>query len=318
MSRIIFTLLISVVTLVSCIDAEDTSAPRLEVSTQTIRFDEDGKPDDDCNGIISILANRPWRAAVSDDADWVKLSGKKGDGDGCLGLKISKSKKGRTAEVTIWLYNSADLRLKVVKVTVLQGEGAAPVVEIFRETFGTTAVKVDAQGNPDQAGYFPFVDAYTGWSADNITYSGNNTSVRTSGIASAGYDGASGGSGLWFGGAPATFTAQNIALDEEQVDLRLTFGSQCGVNTDGAYDNTFQSDKLTVAVSADGSTWEDLEYDVNDGDAAHPYWVQGVSDFTFEEAVDELYVRFTCTLASAFRLDDVVLSTGNGGQEIAL
>lgn len=193
--------------------------------------------------------------------------------------------------------------------------GGEPIAYIYNETVGNDASASDK----------PFVDVYTGWvrngsGASNVTYSGTNASVRSSGISSTGaYDNASGPNVIFFGKS-ANFVINKIALTSEQTKLRLTFGASSSLRneSDGSYDNNFDASKFTVSLSADGTTWCPVTYTKNDGDQNHPYWIYATSDFTLKQATGELYIKFEAGISSAIRLDDISLTTGEGGQEIDL
>ena len=195
-------------------------------------------------------------------------------------------------------------------VNVLQGEVVPPTL-IFNETAGNEAVD-------DK----PLVSAYTGWNttgegASKVSYEGTNTSIRSSGKSSAGaYDGASGPNVIFFGSAPATFTVKDITLASDQTNLKLTFGGQYydGDNND----NNFNKDNFVVYLSANGTDYTPLSYEVNDGDQVDPYWVFATKNFTLKNATSTLYIKFEAKASSKFRLDDITLMTGNGGEEIDL
>lgn len=186
---------------------------------------------------------------------------------------------------------------------------------IYKETVGTLTLSDN-----------PYVDAYTGWAkagsgAANVTYSGSKTSVRKSGLANTdAYENASGPNVVFFGVAPSYFIVNKIALTSEQTKLKLTFGASYSAKDEstGKYDNTFDISKFTVSLSADGSTWTPITYTKNNGDATSPYWISANADFTLKNAVTALYIKFEASVSSAIRLDDITLSTGNGGQEITL
>lgn len=179
-------------------------------------------------------------------------------------------------------------------------------------------------GNADASGK-PSVSGYTGWNktgdgAANVTYAGNNTTVRLTGLASTdAYEGASGPNVVFFGSAPANFDIQKIALAEGQTNLKLTFGgSRSSMGDDGQHDNTFDTSKFKVEVSANGTAWTEIAYEKNNGDTETPYWIFATANFTLKKAASELYIRFTANESSVYRLDDITLATGNGGQEVDL
>ena len=301
-------------TFMGCVDDnDDTSAPYLKVTPTSLAFNEDGTPKEG-DGSFAVEANRPWRVTMDDEAaTWVTVEPASGDGNATVEVRVPATTKGQSAELTFAIYNSyGDLQTQ--KVTVTQG-AVVPAQTIFHTTIGNTAVS-----SP-----YPYPDQYEDWNtsgtgAEGVTFSGQNSSVRASGLSNAGaYDGASGPNVVFFGGAPASFTINKIKLTSSQTDLRLTFGGSYSFkNDDGSYDNVFNTDKFHVALSANGTDWKEITYTKNSGDAATPYWVFCTSDFTLDPAVSELYVRFTAEVSSVYRLDDITLATGNGGQIVNL
>ncbi len=73
-----------------------------------------------------------------------------------------------------------------------------------------------------------------------------------------------------------------------------------------------------MALSADGTSWTPITYTSNGGDSKEPYWIRATSNFTLKKATGSLYIRFTATESSVYRLDDINLSTGTGGTEVDL
>lgn len=290
-------------------DNDDMGAPYLNVTPENLTFDAEGQPADEYNGTFIVETNRPWRAIVEDEQTWVRLSATEGEGDAAVTVTVPASNIGQSAKVTFEVYNSYGALIQK-DVNVLQGEVVPPTI-IFNETAGNEAVD-------DK----PLVSAYTGWNttgegASKVSYEGTNTSIRSSGKSSAGaYDGASGPNVIFFGTAPATFTVKNITLASDQTNLKLTFGGQYydGDNND----NNFNKDNFVVYLSANGTDYTPLSYEVNDGDQVDPYWVFATKNFTLKNATSTLYIKFEAKASSKFRLDDITLMTGNGGEEIDL
>lgn len=290
-------------------DNDDMGAPYLNVTPENLTFDAEGQPADEYNGTFIVETNRPWRAIVEDEQTWVRLSATEGEGDAAVTVMVPASNIGQSAKVTFEVYNSYGALIQK-DVNVLQGEVVPPTI-IFNETAGNEAVD-------DK----PLVSAYTGWNttgegASKVSYEGTNTSIRSSGKSSAGaYDGASGPNVIFFGSAPATFTVKNITLASGQTNLKLTFGGQYydGDNND----NNFNKDNFVVYLSANGTDYTPLSYEVNDGDQVDPYWVFATKNFTLKNATSTLYIKFEAKASSKFRLDDITLMTGNGGEEIDL
>lgn len=289
-------------------DNDDMGAPYLNVTPENLTFDAEGHPDE-YNGTFIVETNRPWRAIVEDEQTWVRLSATEGEGDAAVTVTVPASNIGQSAKVTFEVYNSYGALIQK-DVNVLQGEVVPPTI-IFNETAGNEAVD-------DK----PLVSAYTGWNttgegASKVSYEGTNTSIRSSGKSSAGaYDGASGPNVIFFGTAPATFTVKNITLASGQTNLKLTFGGQYYDQDNN--DNGFKKDDFVVSLSANGTDYTPLSYEVNNGDQEDPYWVFATKNFTLKNATSTLYIKFEANISSKFRLDDITLMTGNGGEEIDL
>lgn len=290
-------------------DNDDMGAPYLNVTPENLTFDAEGQPADEYNGTFIVETNRPWRAIVEDEQTWVRLSATEGEGDAAVTVTVPASNIGQSAKVTFEVYNSYGALIQK-DVNVLQGEVVPPTI-IFNETAGNEAVD-------DK----PLVSAYTGWNttgegASKVSYEGTNTSIRSSGKSSAGaYDGASGPNVIFFGTAPATFTVKNITLASGQTNLKLTFGGQYYDQDNN--NNGFKKDDFVVSLSANGTDYTPLSYEVNNGDQEDPYWVFATKNFTLKNATSTLYIKFEANISSKFRLDDITLMTGNGGQEVDL
>lgn len=292
-------------------DNDDMGAPYLNVTPENLTFDAEGQPADEYNGTFIVETNRPWRAIVEDEQTWVRLSATEGEGDAAVTVTVPASNIGQSAKVTFEVYNSYGALIQK-DVNVLQGEVVPPTL-IFNETVGNEAVD-------DK----PLVSAYTGWNttgegASKVSYEGTNTSIRSSGKLSGGYDGASGSNKIFFGSAPATFDINTITMPAGKTNYRIIFGGAYSKKNGATYDNIFKPESFHVAVG-NGTDWSgNLTYEkIGGSDTTDPYWIQFAVDFTLKEAVSQLSIRFTADLASGFAIDDVQLVEGNGGQEVDL
>lgn len=300
-------LMVLTVSFTACVDDnDDTEAPYLEVDPTTLTFENGGTQSFD------ISTNRPWNATVEDNANWVTLSKTSGEGSATVQVSVPEGTNGE-AKINITIGNQSG-PLKTATVTVKSGVVVESKV-LYSETVGNKSVSFP----------WPLAGEYDGWNktgdaAANVTYAGNNASVRSSGLANTdAYEGASGPNAVFFGSAPATFDIQKIALAEGQTNLKLTFGgSRSSMGDDGQYDNTFDTSKFKVEVSANGTAWTEIAYEKNNGDTETPYWIFATANFTLKKAASELYIRFTANESSVYRLDDITLATGNGGQEVDL
>lgn len=297
--------MLMMVSFTACVnDNEDTEAPYLEVNPATLTFENGGVQ------TLEISTNRQWKATV-EDADWISLSKTQGEGSDQIQVSVPEGTIGE-AKINIIMSNRSGI-LKSATVNVKAGT----VIEsklIYNETLG----------NAD-ASQKPYISDYQGWNksgdgSTSVEYAGNKTSIRSSGLTNTdAYEGASGPNVVFFGTAPATFDINKIALAEGQTNLKLTFGaSRSKQNEDKSYDNSFTPETFKVSVSSNGTNWQEITYEKNNGDAEHPYWILATANFTLKKAVPELYIRFTASESSVFRLDDISLSTGYGGQEVNL
>ena len=301
-------------------DNDDMGAPYLNVTPENLTFDAEGQPADEYNGTFIDETNRPWRAIVEDEQTWVRLSATEGEGDAAVTVTVPASNIGQSAKVTFEVYTSYGALIQK-DVNVLQGE-VKPATVIYGNNFDKTL----AAKENDRWPFLDQSDAWqhaTGTGIESVPYAYKNMSVRSSQKNSGGYDGASGQNKIFFGTAPANFDIDNITLPSGETNYRITFGANYSKNNDGTYDNTFKPEYFHVWVG-DGTTWKELKYEkIGGSDETDPYWVQFKSDFTLKTALKELSLRFTTTTGgeaanSAFSIDDLSFTNGNGGQEVDL
>lgn len=302
-------------------DNDDMGAPYLNVTPENLTFDAEGQPADEYNGTFIVETNRPWRAIVEDEQNWVRLSATEGEGDAAVTVTVPASNIGQSAKVTFEVYNSYGALIQK-DVNVLQGE-VKPATVIYGNNFDKTLAAKDANNR------WPFLDQSDAWQnatgtgIESVTYAYKNMSVRSSQKNSGGYDGASGQNKIFFGTAPANFDIDNITLPSGETNYRITFGANYSKNNDGTYDNTFKPEYFHVWVG-NGTTWKELKYEkIGGSDETDPYWILFKSDFTLKTALKELSIRFTTTTGgeaanSAFSIDDLSFTNGNGGQEVDL
>lgn len=191
------------------------------------------------------------------------------------------------------------------------GDEEPPVVNaIYRETFGTAAV----------ASPWPLAGAYTSWAkagsgATTVTYEGQNASIRSSGRDNTGgYANASGPNHVFFGAVPNEFVVKSITMPASATKLKLTFGGQFYNNVN----NDFKVSEMAVSLSANGTDWTPLTYTISGDPNATPNWIFATADFTLTAVTSRLYIKFSASVASVYRVDDITLTEGEGGQSIDL
>ena len=185
---------------------------------------------------------------------------------------------------------------------------------LYYENFdGKAAVK---DGN-----YWPYVTDFpemknaAGPAAANVSYDGHNTTVRNNSNSDGTYSdyAGSGVNNIFFGKVENHFTIKGLALESTQKNLVLTFGTEKYSQSLGS---KFTPSEFIVSLSADGEKWSAIEYTF--AGTAEGRWNVATANFTLAEVPAELYIKFSATAESAYRLDDVTLDEGEGGQLIDL
>ena len=180
----------------------------------------------------------------------------------------------------------------------------------------------DGQGAAqDSSNYWPYVNDFpemknaAGAAATNVSYEGYNATVRNNSNSDGTYSdyAGSGVNNIFFGKGNAWFMIKELALESSQKNLTLTFGTEKYSQTLGS---KFTPSEFLVQLSADGSTWSNVEYTF--AGTAEGRWNVATANFTLKTVPEKLYIKFTALAESAYRLDDVTLDLGNGGQEIDL
>ena len=180
----------------------------------------------------------------------------------------------------------------------------------------------DGQGAAqDSSNYWPYVNDFpqmknaAGAAATNVSYEGYNATVRNNSNSDGSYSdyAGSGVNNIFFGKGNAWFMIKELALESSQNNLTLTFGTEKYSQSLGS---KFTPSEFLVQLSADGSTWSNVEYTF--AGTAEGRWNVATASFTLKTVPEKLYIKFTALAESAYRLDDVTLDLGNGGQEIDL
>lgn len=289
--------------------------PSVEVSATSLNFtNEEG------NETLNVTANADWKAET--DADWVTITPAAGKGDATITIAVSANDTGavRTTVVKVIALHKTYGAWDTKKVTVSQSATETPTVKeelLYGDNFdGEEATKTYGSGSS-----WPYIDQFPqfanqeGPASENVTYSGKGVSIRansTSNSQYSDYDG-SGLNNIFFGSS-AYFQVNNITLAEGQQNLKLTFGSE-KYTQDG--DSTFKNEEFRIYVSKDGNAWAEIkEYTFAGTEGGR--WNVATAEFTLNAVPETLYLKFAATVASVYRLDDVKLYTGNGGQLIDL
>lgn len=303
---------------VACEDKGDdvVADPKVEVSATSLNFTmEEGSQS------VELTANADWKVEV-DDADWLTVTPAAGKGDATLTVAVAMNESGavRTAIVKVIALHKEYGNWDTKKITVSQSASETPTVEeelLYGDNFdGEEATKTYGSGSS-----WPYIDQFPqfanaeGPASDNVTYSGKGVSVRANSTSDSQYsDYAGSGSNNIFFGSSAYFQVNNITLAEGQTNLKLTFGSE-KYTQDG--DSTFKNEEFHIYASKDGNGWVEIkEYTFAGTEGGR--WNVATAEFTLNAVPETLYLKFAADVASVYRLDDVKLYTGNGGQAIDL
>ena len=303
---------------VACEDKGDdvVADPKVEVSATSLNFTmEEGSQS------VELTANADWKVEV-DDADWLTVTPTAGKGDATLTVAVAMNESGavRTAIGKVIALHKEYGNWDTKKITVSQSASETPTVEeelLYGDNFdGEEATKTYGSGSS-----WPYIDQFPqfanaeGPASDNVTYSGKGVSVRANSTSNSQYsDYAGSGSNNIFFGSSAYFQVNNITLAEGQTNLKLTFGSE-KYTQDG--DSTFKNEEFHIYASKDGNGWVEIkEYTFAGTEGGR--WNVATAEFTLNAVPETLYIKFAADVASVYRLDDVKLYTGNGGQTIDL
>ncbi len=294
---------------------EVSDNPSVAVSTTSLNFAmEEGSQS------VDITSNADWKAEC--DADWVTVTPAAGTGDAKLTVAVAMNDSGEARETLIKVIALHKIygNWETKKITVKQSASTdVPVTEefLYGDNFdGKEATK--EYGNSNSS--WPYIDQFPefanpeGPAAENVTYSGSGVSVRANSTSNSSYSdyAGSGSNNIFFGGG-AYFQVNDIALDAAQVNYKMTFGSE-KYTQDG--DSTFKPEEFIVSLSKNGEEWAPVTYTYAGTEPGR--WNMATAEFTLAAGVETLYIKFEAKVASVYRLDDVKLYVGNGGQTIDL
>lgn len=151
-----------------------------------------------------------------------------------------------------------------------------------------------------------------------VTYSFSGMTVRNgSGLANSSNDGNSSslyaGSGVnnLFFAKDNYFQVKNITLDASKRNYVLSFGSIRSVFNAEEGGSVFDADQFSAYISRDGAKWVKLAYTFASGSAPDAKWDKLSSTFTLPAGTSALYLYFTTTEASTYRIDDLDLSVSS-------
>lgn len=325
---LIASFMVAAVSLAACEKDDDQNGggnPEIAVSTTSVSFTKAEESQS-----FQITSNADWKIeieyAVGDQ--WLTVTPMSGKGDATVNLSVPTNDTGavRSAVVKCIALHPEYGNWDTKRVNISQSATDTPPVEekvLYFDNFdGKLAEKTYGSGSS-----WPFIDQFPefanpeGPAATDVTYTGQNVSVRNGSGDSASqyslYPG-SGSNNIFFGKVPAYFIVNGLQLTPEQNTLQLTFGTEYydGNNKEAGFDKS----KFHVLVSKNGqdNSWVELEYTFPANADLVGKWNLATADFTLTAVPEKLYIKFLADAASVIRIDDVKISTGNGGQSVTL
>lgn len=280
--------------------AEDGTYAVVEAASFT--FNEN----DPTKNVIQVLANTEWTVYWTPETSGVSVSPATGSGNGSF--YVADMPAGQTLKFGVKTA-SGKTASQFVTVTRTSGPGGddgddggdTPAGEtVFNLDFGDGTGGIWADTNEEWK-------TQTGSGASTVFYNTSRMRINNDDFNSSGrYAGASGKAyaKIWTDGDPGYFTIRNITLPAGQTAYTLTFGT------------IFPEGDMNLEVSADGSSWKRLTYK---GASAYNTWTKASVGFTLTDAVPSLSIRYSVTGVQreyGLSFDDVVLTTGGGGQQI--
>ncbi|MBO7263799.1 MAG: BACON domain-containing protein, partial [Alistipes sp.] len=305
---------------VGCTPQEEPAAadPKVELSKSSVNFSSAEGSES-----VNITCNSEWEVEVDEAADWVTVSPMSGSKNATITIAVAENTTGdvRSTTVKVFALHATYGRYDSKKITVSQSADQNVTVDeelLYSDNFDGEEAKKE-YGNSNSS--YPYIDQFPqfanaeGPASENVAYTGTGVSVRsnsTSNSSYSDYDG-SGLNNIFFGGG-AYFVINNIApLKEGHNQYKLTFGTE-KYTQDG--DSTFKNSEFIVSLSKDGEKWAPIEYTFAGTEPGR--WNVATANFALATVPEALYIKFEAKVASVYRIDDVKLYVGNGGQSVDL
>lgn len=279
---------------------------------------------------VHIVTPAQW--VITIDTEGVTVSQSEGTGDVTVTFTVPEAVAMRTIKATVTATGFlAGVELTDSKVITILQSDLALSTNIYYDNCGDAVSKVD--------GYWPYVDAYTGWAPkggdgvdqSGVTYTGKNASVRNSGKAWAPVDAtyATDAPYAYISKADANFVINNIALKsgEKSYIFSFTVFNQYASLIASPYTPVpaviEHGKTFKLYASVDGQNWADMPFNVS----ADGNWQYVVSQFSLPADAEKLHIKFADYVAdkttalpstdyqyqAALRLDDFSLSIGGEG-----
>ena len=302
---------------VACMPEDEASKadPKVELSQSTANFNAA-----EGSQTINVKANCKWTVEF-EGADWVTITPMSGSNNGTITVAVAENTTGeiRKVEAKVFAMHATYGKFGNVKLTISQSADENVTVDeelLYSDNFDGVVATEGTNGYPSVTDLPAFANAQ-GPASENVTYEGvGKVSIRSNSTSDGNYSDykGSGKNNIFFGTGETAFVIKNIApLKEGQMSYKLTFGTEKYSSSNGSL---FTPSEFIVSLSKDGEKWAPIEYTF--AGTAEGRWNVATANFTFATLPDALYIKFEAKVASSYRLDDVKLYVGNGGQTVDL
>ena len=299
-------------------DDSKSATPTLSVSTESLVFTDATEK----TQTVQITANCEWKVVTS-SLDWATVEPMNGRGNGTISVTVQELPAGtnlREGKISFTLIHAEFGNWGTAEQSIAVSQVAGSEVPTGEIAYANNFDKEAATKTYGSGNSWPYTDQFDGWKNESgygitdVTYTTSGISVRNNSNSNSDYsDYAGSGVNNMFFGSNSNFTIEKISVNS--VNLRLTFGTERYIKD---ADNTFNHDEFKVQLSNNGTNWSaPLTYTFAMGVDPNGRWDLATADFTLPEGTTTLYIRFQATVASAYRLDDVTLLEGAGGQQVS-
>lgn len=300
--------LAAVAVLAGCNKEDGGDSLDIVLSTDTLDF-----PAEKTTLSVDVTAGREWKVEYSfpdGEEAWVIIDPETAKGNQTVNITC-QANAGNDRSVQIKFSNG--LKNKTLTITQKGEKGPQGANIVYHNDFDKTkAEKVNnSWQNLDQTEIWK---NETGTGLSTIAYASSGVSVRSgSGYADSSseelslYKG-SGMNNIFFGTTDGYFKVEKISLPQGQRNYTLSFGAIRGVYNAEAGGSIFDEKQFSAYISNDGKKWVKLALTYAAGSAPDGKWDKISSTVTLPANTAELYLYFTTTEKSTYRLDDVDLS----------
>lgn len=299
-------------------DDSKSATPTLSVSTESLVFTDATEK----TQTVQITANCEWKVVTS-SLEWATVEPMNGRGNGTISVSVQELPAGtnlREGKISFTLIHAEFGNWGTAEQSIAVSQIAGSEVPTGEIAYANDFDKEAATKTYGSGNSWPYTDQFDGWKNESgygitdVTYTTSGISVRNNSNSNSDYsDYAGSGVNNMFFGSNSNFTIEKISVNS--VNLRLTFGTERYIKD---ADNTFNHDEFKVQLSNNGTNWSaPLTYTFAMGVDPNGRWDLATADFTLPEGTTTLYIRFQATVASAYRLDDVTLLEGAGGQQVS-